>query len=396
MDPRTNPYAPGAGVRPAALVGRDAQRAAWETALARIEAGRDDRSMVLYGLRGVGKTVLLSDLMTTAESAGWVVGYAEAGTGKPLRELVGDALQLPLADLARPNAGQRVLSALKTFASFRAMVTSDGVWTFGLDLDAAPGGGADSGSLDLDLSKVVRDIASVAAEQGTGLALLIDEAQDLTTEELTALCSIAHMAAQRKWPFLLALAGLPSLPVQLGEAKSYAERLFSFHPVRELSGHHARSAIVEPAEEQNVGWAEDALMLVIDETGGYPYFLQEYGRAAWDAAEAAEGTIALTDARVGRAEALRTLDGGFFRVRWERATPKEREYLKAMAVDGDNGSSSGEVAKRLEKKPTALGPARANLINKGLIYAPEHGTIAFTVPGMADFINRQVDQDASS
>lgn len=359
--------------------------------MARVEAGRGDRSIVLYGLRGVGKTVLLTDLMTSAERADWIVGYAEAGTDKSLRELLGDALQLPLADLARPNAGQRVLSALRTFTTFRASVTSDGVWSFGLDLDSAGGGGADSGSLDLDLSKMVRDVSAAAAESGKGLALLIDEAQDLTEQELTALCSVMHMATQRGWPFLLALAGLPSLPVQLGEAKSYAERLFAYHQVRELSGHDARAAITEPAEEMDVEWAEDALQLVVKETGGYPYFVQEYGKAAWDAADDSEHVIAFHDARVAHAEALRTLDGGFFRVRWERATPKEREYLQAMAVDGDAGSSSGAVAARLAKKASALGPVRANLISKGLVYAPEHGRISFTVPRMADFINRQAD-----
>lgn len=390
MDPFTNPYAPGAGRRPAALVGRDEQRAAWGNALARIEAERGDRSMVLYGLRGVGKTVLLTDLMQSAEDAGWIVGYAEAGTDKSLRELLGDALQLPLADLVRPRVGDKILTALKTFTSFRASVTGDGVWTFGLDLESVAGGGADSGRLDLDLSKVVRDLSAAAQVNGTGLALLIDEAQDLTAEELTALCAITHMAAQRGWPFLLALAGLPSLPVQLGEAKSYAERLFAYRHVRELAGHDARAAIAEPADAQGIGWADDALMHVIDATGGYPYFLQEYGKAAWDAADEQTARITFADARVGGAEALRILDAGFFRVRWERATPKEREYLRAMALDGDNGSSSGEVANRLEKKSSALGPVRANLIAKGLVYAPEHGQISFTVPRMADFISRQV------
>ena len=389
MDPLTNPYAPGAGRPPAALVGRDHQQQAWKVALARLAAGRTDRSMVLYGLRGVGKTVLLTDLTTTAEDAGWVVGHLEAGTGKTLREMLGEALQLPLSDLARPSAGAKIRAALKTFLSFKASVTSEGVWTFGLDLDADAGGGADSGQLDLDLSKVVRDISTAMTETGTGLALMIDEAQDLSTDELTALCAIAHMASQRSWPFLLALAGLPSLPVQLGEAKSYAERLFGYHEVRELQGHDARAAITDPASDQGVSWDEDAVMRVITETGGYPYFLQEYGQACWEAAEDGTGTITHTDARVGSADALRTLDTGFFRVRWERATPKEREYLEAMAQDGDAWSSSGQVASRLGKKATALGPTRANLIAKGLVYAPEHGKIAFTVPKMADFIARQ-------
>lgn len=317
------------------------------------------------------------------------VGYAEAGAGKSLREMLADALQLPLSDLARPSAGKKIRTALKTFLSFNATVTSEGTWTFGLDLDGDTGGGADSGALDLDLSKVVRDVAAAAAAEKVGLALLIDEAQDLTIEELTALCSIAHMASQRSWPVLLALAGLPSLPVQLAEAKSYAERLFSYHPVRELTEHDARAALVEPALEQGVAWDQDAVGHVIGATGGYPYFLQEYGQSCWEQADDMGRTITFDDARTGSLLALRDLDNGFFRVRWERATPKERQYLHAMAVDGDGGSSSGEVAKRLGKKPAALGPTRANLISKGLVYAPEHGRIAFTVPRMAGFITRQ-------
>lgn len=391
MDRLTNPYAPGAGRMPAALVGRDEQRAAWSTAMDRITAGRDDRSLVLYGLRGVGKTVLLSDLMRSAENKDWITGFAEAGSGKSLRELMGEALQLPLADLARPDASERVRSALKTFLSFQASVTSEGTWTFGLDLGATKGTPANSGTLDLDLSQIVRDVSAAAGESGRGLALLIDEAQDLTQEELTALCSVMHMATQRRWPVLIALAGLPSLPVKLGEAKSYAERLFSYHHVRELTGHHARAAIADPAAAQEVTWDEDALHTVIGATSGYPYFLQEYGQAAWNAADDTTAHITYSDARVAHEAALRTLDSGFFRVRWERATPTERDYLKAMAIDGDEGSSSGEVASRLGKKNTALGPIRANLISKGLIYAPEHGRIAFTVPRMADFINRQID-----
>lgn len=390
MDSLTNPYSPGAGLAPAALVGRDEQRRDWSTAMGRTQGGRNARSMVLYGLRGVGKTVLLGDMTRAAEDAGWIVGYVEAGSGRPLRVLLDDALQLPLASLATPTAGQRIRQALTTFLSFKASVTTEGVWTFGLDLDPARGG-AGSGRLELDLSLIVRDISAAAAERGTGLALLIDEAQDLSVEELTALCSISHMAGQRGWPFLLALAGLPALPSQLGGAKSYSERLFAYHQIRQLTPHDARAAIVEPAAQEDVAWDEDAVQQVLSETGCYPYFLQEYGQACWEEADDAAARITHTDARVGGARALRTLDDGFFRTRWDRATPKEREYLAAMATDGDSGSASGEVAARLGKKVGAMGVVRASLITKGLIYAPEHGRVAFTVPRMADFISRQPD-----
>lgn len=386
MDPVRNPYSPGAGRKPVALVGRDRQRANWQTALERVELGRSAQPVVLYGLRGVGKTVLLSDFRRTAVNREWIVAQVEAGADRTLREALGEALHDPLADLARPSAGRRLLQALKTALSFKASYDTAGTWNFGVDLSEVAGGGADTGTIETDLRKVVRDVAAAAAEEGRGLAILIDETQDLRADEITALCAIAHAAAQDDWAVLFAFAGLPSLPRILAEAKSYSER-FDSVLVEALEPHLARDALVGPALAEAVRWAPDALELIATQSRGYPYFLQQYGQATWDGALA--NPIDLADARAGAAGGSAALDAGFFRARWDRATAKEKAYLRAMAVDGDDGSGSGEVAIRLGRRPASFGPVRASLIAKGLIYAPEHGVVAYTVPGMASFIDRQ-------
>jgi len=390
MDPVRNPYAPGAGRAPAALVGRQEQLESWDVALRRIEAGRDAQSVVLYGLRGVGKTVLLSRFASTARERDWLVAQVEAKSGATIRDAIGEAFHDNLVDLARPGVGHRVLKALKTALSFKASYDSTGKWSFGLDLDNAAGGGADTGGFESDLGKLLRDLSAAAEEKGVGVAVLVDEAQDLARDELIALCSIVHAANQRGDRLVLALAGLPSLPRRLAEAKSYAERLFDFHPVGALDAAAAATALAEPARAERVAWGDDALDYLVDAASGYPYFLQQYGQEAWNAAE--RTPITLADARLGVARGQLDLDNGFFRARWDRATPSEREYLRAMAVDGDGGSSSGEVAVRLGKKVTSLGPARAGLIGKGLIYSPDHGVVAYTVPGMAAFVRRQPDE----
>jgi hypothetical protein len=387
MDPVRNPYAPGAGRPPAALVGRDLPLRTWQVALDRVQAGRSAQPVVLYGLRGVGKTVLLSVFNREAVDRDWIVAQVEAGAGKPLRTSLGEALHGPLADLARPSAGKRLVQGLKTALSFRASYDVAGAWSFGVDLTDSAGGGADTGLLETDLPKLVRDLSGAAHEEGVGLAVLIDEAQDLTRDELTAVCATAHLASQHNWPFLFALAGLPSLPRALAEAKSYAERLFTFEQLEHLSDDLARDALVEPAAAEGVSWDGDAVDLVVGAAGGYPYFLQQFGQETWN--EATENRVTLTAARVGVARGHAALDDGFFRARWDRATRAEQQYLRALAQSGDAGGSSSEVAARMGRPPSSLGPARAGLISKGLIYAPEHGQLAFPVPGMAAFIQRQ-------
>lgn len=387
MDPVRNPYSPGAGRKPAALVGRDDALSSWGTSLERAPIGRVDQPFVLYGLRGVGKTVLLSEFRREAARRKWIVAQVEAGNGKSLRELLGEALYAPLADLARPSAGRRLLKGLKTALSFKASYDAAGTWGFGLDLSAAPGGGADTGILETDLKKLVSDLAGAADEESVGLAILVDEAQDLTGDELATMCTIAHAAAQDGWPVLFALAGLPSLPRILSEARSYAER-FQYLRIQQLDAAVAAEALTIPAEQEDAAWADDAVDVVVEASGRYPYFIQQFGQETWKAAEGPR--IGVEDARLGVALGTAQLDNGFFRARWDRATRSEQAYLRSMAVDGDDGSSSGEVASRLSRKPASLGPTRASLIAKGLVYAPEHGVIAFTVPGMAAFIGRQI------
>jgi hypothetical protein len=388
MDPVRNPYSPGAGRKPAALVGRDDALGAWETSLQRAQIGRTDQPVVLYGLHGVGKTVLLSEFRRQAVKKDWIVAQVEAGSDKSLRELLGEALYSQLSELARPGAGRRLLKSIKTALSFKASYDATGTWTFDVDLAGAPGGGANTGILDTDLKKLINDLADAAEEENLGLAILVDEAQDLSSDELATLCTIAHAAAQDNWHVLFAFAGLPSLPRILAEAKSYAER-FRYMKIQQLDAAVAAQALTIPARLENAQWDDGAIALVVEASGRYPYFLQQFGQETWSVA--AGPVIARHDAALGVAHGTNDLDNGFFRVRWDRATRAEQAYLRAMAIDRDEGSSSSEVATRLSRKPASLGPARAALISKGLIYAPEHGIVAFTVPGMAAFIGRQID-----
>lgn len=388
MDPVLNPYMPGAGRKPTALVGRDDALRAWGVALRRAERGTTDQPMILYGLRGVGKTVLITQLRHDAEDRDWWVAQVEAGTDRPLREILGEGLYEPLSEISRPSAGKRVLRALKTALSFKASYDATGNWTFGVDLSDAAGGGADTGMLATDLRMIIKDLSLAAREAGVGLAILIDEAQDLDTEELTTLAVIAQAAAQDNWPVLFALAGLPSLPQTLAEAKSYTER-FQFVPVERLTDADARAAILRPAQTENVSWSSEALEHVVSQSGRYPYFIQQFGQEAWNTAEGS--TIELPDAKEGVLKGQNQLDNGFFRARWDRTTAAEKRYLRAMCPEGDSGVGSGEVAMRMDKSINQLGPIRARLIHKGLIYAPDHGIVSFTVPGMADFIDRQID-----
>lgn len=388
MDEITNPYAPGAGVRPHALAGRDQQMSTWRIAMARVAQGRHARSMILYGLRGVGKTVLLSEFARIARSKGWITAKIEADPRVPLRGALSDALHDDLVDLATPGVGKRVLKALKTAMSFKAAVSADGTWSFGLDLSDAPGGGADTGDVDVDVRKLLRDLAGAAEAQDVGLCILIDEAQDLGSDELSAICSGVHRANQDGDRLLVAMAGLPRLPEKLAAAESYAERLFDFHEIDSLDESAARDAIERPSQHEGVDWHDDALRALLTESRGYPYFVQQFAYDTWNSAPGSP--IGLADARLGIANGLRALDRGFFRSRWDRATRGERAYLRAIAQHGDS-CESRNVADTMSRSVQSLGPTRQKLIDKGLIYAPNHGWVAFTVPGMASFISRELE-----
>lgn len=389
MGSMLNPYTPGAGVRPADLVGRTNELKKWQLLIARMTKGYPPRPLALYGLRGVGKTVLLSAMADYAEEHEWWTAHIEAGTGKTMRQALGEALYRPLADVARPSAGKRLLRALKTALSFKVGYDPSGnTWNFGVDLSNARGGGADSGVLESDLEKLVQDLSEAAEEEDdSGLAIVIDEAQELDEAELVALCAVAHKAAQKGWRFGLVIGGLPSLPRITAEAKSYAERLFDFVALEKLSPLDTASAFVLPARREDMEWSTEALQFVVQETDGYPFFVQQYGSSTWEVTESSP--ISLDDAKRGAVIAQQELDRGFFMARWERATNAEQEYLRAMADQSNRRCATSDVADRMGRAVSSLGPARANLIAKGLIYAPEHGKVAFTVPLMQQFIHRQ-------
>lgn len=345
--------------------------------------------MVLYGLRGVGKTVLLNELADAARQDGWIVGKIEAdlGSGRtPFRNQAVATLDTALRHAqGKPKSAGRFQAALRTFKSFSLGVAPDGALSIGIELDPNHGR-ADTGSLQADLCDLAIDLGEAAVELGVGTVLMIDEMQHLDLDELAAICQACHETVQRNLPFFVIGAGLPNLPGLLAEAKSYSERLFNYVRIDRLQRADAIVALTAPASEEQVEWEPAAIDVVVDAADGYPYFIQQFGQTSWNAA--AESPINVSDATDGIRRGLEQLDHGFFRARWERATPGEREYLAAMAEDGAGPSSTGEVAQRLGRKPAALGPVRAKLISKGLVYAPEHGHIAFTVPGMAEFIAR--------
>jgi AAA ATPase domain len=392
VDARGNPYAPGAGVRPPELAGRDAEIEAFEVLRFRAVARRSVQSLVLYGLRGVGKTVLLNELYDAARRDGWITAKVEGDLGggrTPFRSQMAQALNTSLRQVqGKAGGGGRLRAALSTFRSFSLTAASDGSLSMGIEVDPARGRG-DTGLLPADLTDLAIDLADAAAEMGVGVVVFIDEMQHLPIDELAAICQACHETAQRGLPFLVVGAGLPNLPGLLSDAKSYSERLYNYTLIDRLGREDALVALVHPAEHEGVLWDPDAADIVISASGGYPYFLQQYGQATWNAA--AESPINALDASDGIRTGRLRLDQGFFRARWERATRAERDYLAAMAADGDGPSSTGELAVRLGRKQASLGPVRANLIAKGLVYSPEHGRIAFTVPGMAEFIARHAE-----
>jgi len=391
MEKKNNPYSPGAGRIPFALAGRENSIAEFETAMSRIEMGTDARPMALYGLRGVGKTVLLRDLYNRAKGRGWITAYVESNAEKDLRALIGEELEDVLADLAKPGAGETVLKAVKTVLSFiRFDVNAEGGLTFGVDLSKVGSSNAATGNISGDLGRVIRDLSLACEKTGTGVALFFDEAQDFKVEDLRAINTLAHRANQERYKLVITIAGLPTLPGKLAETNSYAERLYHYSELRELEPEASRIALLEPSAAKGVEWDESAVSHVVDTTSGFAYFLQEYGSAVWDIAETSP--ITYKDAETAQAAALRQLDAGFFRSRWDRASDMQKLYMRAMAVDGDAPSLTLNIAERLGVEISALSPRRAELIAKGLIYSPQHGTVAFTVPQMAAFISRQVTE----
>ncbi|HEX6344587.1 ATP-binding protein [Umezawaea sp.] len=392
MDPVRNPFAPGAGQRPPELAGRDKEVGAFEVVLERVARGRPERSLVLTGLRGVGKTVLLGELRSMALRRGWGAGKIEARPDAGLRRPLAAALHRAIRDLAvrhrAPDRVEAALGVLKAFAlrSNPADAKLRDRWQPGIDVPAASGR-ADSGDIEIDLVELFTDVAELAQDVGTGVALLIDEMQDLRPDDISALCAACHELSQSGAPLVVVGAGLPHLPAVLSAGKSYSERLFRYVRIDRLSREDADRAVLAPVEREDAGIHVEALDALFDASGGYPYFIQAYGKAAWDAAP--DDPITALDVSVAAPEADAELAVGFFGSRYERATPAEREYLRAMAemTDGkDAGVNTAQVAEHLARKPSSLSPARDSLIKKGLVYSAERGQIAFTVPHFGRFL----------
>lgn len=385
MDPIRNPFAPGAGSQPPELAGRDEIIREAEIALKRILQGRHDRSQILLGLRGTGKTVLLNKIERLAEEAGYLTSFIEAPEDKSLAELLYPKIHQVLRKLSIvENAKEKAYSAMRALRGFAGVFKIEaGDFSLSVDPEA---GTADSGNLEFDLSDLFVRVGEAAKSADKGWALLIDEMQYLDEEELAALIVAIHRVNQKQLPVIMFGAGLPQIAALSGDAKSYAERLFKYPPVGALDQEAAVSAIKEPILEEGEQIENDALDLIVERTEGYPYFLQEWGYQAWDTAE--HSPISRHDVERASEAALKRLDDGFFKVRFDRLTPKEREYVVAMAELGQGPYRSSDVAEHLGEPPSKLGPRRAQIISKGMIYSPEYGDIAFTVPMFDDFLRR--------
>ncbi|WP_405178853.1 ATP-binding protein [Nocardia sp. NBC_01377] len=390
MDPVRNPYAPGAGQRPPELAGRDKQLTAFDIVLERVARGRPERSVMLTGLRGVGKTVLLNQLRSAAVSRNWGTGKIEARPDQELRRPLSSALHMAARAIAMTHRNpERVDDFLGILKAFALRATADkGMrerWQPGIDVPAVSGR-ADSGDIEIDLVELLKEAAGLAGDVGVGIAIFIDEMQDLGPADISAICGACHELSQDAAPLIVVGAGLPHLPAVLSASKSYSERLFSYHRIDRLDRQSANQALIAPAQREEVKFTEGALDVLYEKADGYPYFVQAYGKAAWD--QAPESPITAEDVELASPSAEEELAVGFFGSRYERATPAEREYMRAMAdLSGDEGPvATAAVATELGRKPASLSPARDGLIKKGLIYSAERGTIGFTVPHFGRYL----------
>jgi hypothetical protein len=392
MDPITNPFAPGAGTPPPELAGRDALRETVRVAIARVRRGLPAKSVLMVGLRGVGKTVLLDRMRADAEGAGIHTLRIEAPEHRSLPAILAPELRQALLRLSRNSQAkalaERALRALTGFAEALKVRYQD--IEVGLDFESEPGL-ADNGDLEHDLQALLEAAGAAAREAGTALALFVDELQYVEEDQLAALITALHRAAQRQLPLVLVGAGLPQLPGRMGRAKSYAERLFDFPVIGPLSKLDAERAIAKPVRDQGVEIAADALDRIVRHTHGYAYFLQEWGKHSWDTADASP--IEAEDVDIASTAAVAALDESFFRVRFDRLTPAEKRYLRAMAELGPGPHRSGAVADELGRKVTTLAPIRSQLIAKGMVWSPSHGDTAFTVPLFDEFMRRIMTGD---
>lgn len=383
MDAFENPFRPGAGTSPPALVGRDELIEKYDVALRRAVAGRPGKSVMPIGLRGVGKTVLLNRFHEIARERGLKVCFIEAPESGDFKRLLAMRLRSVLLELDRGQMSGAVKRALGVLKSFTYRL-SDGT-SISLDVDAVSGS-ADSGVLAEDTADLLTAVGEAARDRKSGVLIAIDEVQYLDVEELAAVISAIHRTVQLNLPVVLVGAGLPQLPGLTGDAKSYAERLFDFPQIGSLGKKDARAVLALPAAAQDVRFTDDALDELVELTRGYPYFLQEWGYHVWNAAPGSP--ITLQDVRLAAPDVQRQLDENFFHIRMDRLTPAEKQYLQAMAELGPGPHRSGDIAAKLNVKVASVAPRRSILIQKGMVYSPAHGDTAFTVPLFDEFLRR--------
>ena len=392
MDRARNPYTPNAGAPPRYFAGRATEVEDFRVLLKRLANGYTEQSVIVTGLRGVGKTVLLGEYRRIADEEGWVAIDSEVSKNTDFGPQMANLARRALLQVS-PKArwGDRAKAAAATLKSFSLTVQPDGSLTAGLDVEAEVGRG-DTGILNEDLADVFEAIGEAAKEKNSGVVFLLDEVQFLDRIELEALIGAVHRTVQRKLPITFAGAGLPQLPGLAGDAKSYAERLFKFPMIGELPDDAATAAIVEPARAEGIEYEAGAVEMIVEYTEGYPYFLQEYGRAVWNLADGASITCADVEAAGDVVDA--ELDESFFRARVQRSSSEELRYMRAMAHLGSNAQKASDVAEVLGKSSEQVAPIRARLINKGLLYTPRHGFAKFTVPQLDKFMVRYMDLDA--
>jgi hypothetical protein len=391
MDKINNPFSPGAGSPPPELVGRDEIIEKARVLFGRVGRQRSEKSLMLVGLRGVGKTVLLNELGNDAKKVGCYTIMTEAHEGKSLAVLLIPCLRTLLFELNRTaNMSEKVrrgLGVLRSFIGSLKIKVSE--VEFGLDIEPERGT-ADSGDLEADLSNLFISVAEAAQDRQTVIVLLIDEIQYLSERELSALIMAMHKMQQLRLPLIFIGAGLPILTRLAGESKSYAERLFEFPIIGPFHTSDAQRALREPVKNAGARFAEDAINKIVQLTKGYPYFIQEWGYQAWNYAE--DSVIKLADVKKATITVIKRLDENFFKVRFDRLTPSEKKYLRAMAYLGPGPHRSGDIAEVLGIKINSAAPTRANLINKGMIYSPTYGDMAFTVPLFDEFMCRAIPE----
>jgi hypothetical protein len=385
MDAFDNPFRPGAGTPPPALVGRDELVEKYDVALRRALTGRPGKSLMAIGLRGVGKTVLLNRFQEIARDRGLRIAFIEASESGDFKRLLVTRLRSVLLELDQGPVSRAVKRALGILKSF-TYTLPDGT-SVSLDVDAVAGS-ADSGVLSEDMSDLLTALGEAAHDRNSGVLIAIDEVQYLDATELAAIISAIHRTVQLSLPVILVGAGLPQLPGLAGTAKSYAERLFDFPRIGSLEADDARTVLSQPAAEQDVTFTDEGLDELVHITHGYPYFLQEWGYHVWNAAP--RSPITLEDVRLAAPDVQHQLDNNFFLVRMDRLTPAEKQYLQAMAELGPGPHRSGDVATKLGVKVESVAPRRSVLIQKGMVYSPAHGDTAFTVPLFDEFLRRDL------